>query len=134
MSRRRRCYLTDYRDYDEHHLARLYNKASLHGIDCFFMQVRRRPSILEHPIASASDTGRTWYGYSAYHPETIVKMLGIFRVFYNYCLASEDSRTPAMRACQGQDRLGRHHLLSIGAKKYGEHRAPQNLYIPLRNG
>lgn len=91
------CYLTDYRDYDEHHLARLYNKASLHGIDCFFMQVRRRLSILERPIASASDTGRTWYGYSAYNPETIVKMLGIFRVFYNYCLAGKDSRTPAMR-------------------------------------
>ena len=91
------CYLTDYNDYDENHLARLYNKASLHGIDQFFMQVRRRLSILERPIASASSGGRTWYGYSAYNPESIVKMLGIFRVFYNYCLAGQDGKTPAMR-------------------------------------
>lgn len=91
------CYLTDYKDYDADHLARLYNKASMHAIDCFFMQVRRRLSILERPIGSASSTGRTWYGYSAYNPEIIVKMLGIFRVFYNYCLAGQDKKTPAMR-------------------------------------
>lgn len=24
-------------------------------------------------------------------------MLGIFRVFYNYCLAGQDKKTPAMR-------------------------------------
>ncbi len=91
------CYLTDFGDYDADHLARLYNKASLHAIDCFFMQVRRRLSILERPIASASNAGRTWYGYSAYNPAMIVKMLGIFRVFYNYCLAGQDGKTPAMR-------------------------------------
>lgn len=91
------CYLTDYNDYDLDHLARLYNKASLHAIDCFFMQVRRRLSILERPIGSASSKGRAWHGYSAYNPETIVKMLGIFRVFYNYCAVGQDKKTPAMR-------------------------------------
>lgn len=91
------CYLTDYKDYDRDHLARLYNKASLHAIDCFFMQVRRRLSILERPITTASGFNRTWYGYSAYNPETVVKMLGIFRVFYNYCVAGQDKNTPAMR-------------------------------------
>lgn len=91
------CYLTDVNDYDDDHLAWLYNKASLHAIDCFFMQVRRRLSILERPISTASRAGRTWYGYSAYNPETIVKILGIFRTFYNYCLAGQDGKTPAMR-------------------------------------
>ena len=91
------CYLTDYKDYEAGHLARLYNKASLHAIDRFFMQVRRRLSIMERPIGSASSGGRSWNGYSAYNPETIVKMLGIFRVFYNYCLAGQDKNTPAMR-------------------------------------
>lgn len=91
------CYLTDYGDYDENHLARLYNKASLHAVDRFFMQVRRRLSILERPMGSSSNAGRTWYGYSAYNPKTIVKMLGIFRVYYNYCLAGQDGKTPAMR-------------------------------------
>ena len=91
------CYLTDYRDYDQDHLARLYGKASLHAIDRFFMQVRRRLSLLERPIQSSSARGRTWFGYSAYNPGVIVKLLGIFRVFYNYCLAGEDKKTPAMR-------------------------------------
>ncbi|MDH2916882.1 MAG: hypothetical protein PXX77_08410 [Gallionella sp.] len=91
------CYLTDYKDYDADHLARLYNKASMHAIDRFFMQVRRRLSILERPIGTASSMNRMWHGYSAYNPETIVKMLGIFRVFYNYCLAGQDKKTPAMR-------------------------------------
>lgn len=91
------CYLTDFGDYDIDHLARLYNKASLHAIDSFFMQVRRRLSILERPIGSASAAGRTWYGYSAYNPAMIVKMLGIFRVFYNFCLSGQDGKTPAMR-------------------------------------
>lgn len=91
------CYLTDFGDHDADHLARLYNKASLHAIDCFFMQVRRRLSILERPIANSSSAGRTWYGYSAYNPAMIVKMLGIFRVFYNFCLSGQDGKTPAMR-------------------------------------
>jgi len=91
------CYLTDYGDYDEDHQAWLYNKASMHGIDCFFMQVRRRLSLLERPIASASSTGRTWHGYSAYNPAVIVKLLEIFRVYYNYCLTGKDKQTPAMR-------------------------------------
>ena len=72
-------------------------KASLHGIDRFFMQVRRRLSLLERPIATASKSRRMWYGYSAYNPTNIVKLLGIFRVFYNYCATGKDGKTPAIR-------------------------------------
>jgi hypothetical protein len=91
------CYLTDTGKYDDDHLAWLYNKASLHTIDRFFMQVRRRISLLERPIASASSTGRRWHGYNAYNPAVIVKLLDIFRVFYNYIEAGMDKNTPAMR-------------------------------------
>jgi len=91
------CYLTNHKDYDEEHQAWLYNKASMHAIDCFFMQVRRRLSLLERPISSASSTARRWFGYSAYNPESIIKLLDIFRVYYNYCLAGKDKQTPAMR-------------------------------------
>lgn len=108
------CYLTDYKDYDEDHLARLYNKASLHAIDCFFMQVRRRLSILERPIGSASSKGRSWYGYSAYNPETIVKMLGIFRVFYNYCLVGQDKETPAMRLGLAKGKVSLEDIIYFG--------------------
>jgi hypothetical protein len=90
-------YLTDFDDYDIDHLARLYRKASLRGIDRFFMQVRRRVSILERPIATASSGGRTWHGYSAYSPLVVERLLRLFRVYYNYCQVGDDGMTPAMR-------------------------------------
>lgn len=90
-------YLTDFGDYEESHLAHLYLKGSLHGIDRFFMQVRRKLSLLERPIGTPSRMGRTWYGYSPYQPENIEKVLEIFRVYYNFCLAGKDGDTPAMR-------------------------------------
>lgn len=93
------CWLTDLQDrsYSEEHQARLYARASLHGIDRFFMQVRRRISLLERPIDSASSEGRKWYGYSAYNPAMVGKVLDIFRVFYNYVEGGQDKQTPAMR-------------------------------------
>lgn len=90
-------YLTDMGDYEVEHLARLYARASLHGIDRFFMQVRRMLSMTERPIGTASNRGRTWYGYSPYNPIWMIKMLDIFRVFYNYCKVGNDGMTPAMR-------------------------------------
>lgn len=93
------CWLTDLQDrsYDTDHIASLYSKATLHGIDRFFMQVRRRLSLLERPISSSSSEGRKWYGYSAYNPAMVGKLLDIFRVFYNYVEFGDDKKTPAMR-------------------------------------
>ena len=91
------CYLTDTDKYDEDHMAWLYNKASLHAIDRFFMQARRRVSLLERPISTPSSMGRKWHGYSPYNPEGVIKMLDIFRVFYNFVEAGKDKATPAMR-------------------------------------
>lgn len=81
----------------DNHMARLHLKASLHAIDRFFMQIRRRLSLLERPIGTSSKAGRTWYGYSAYNPENIVRLLDIFRVYYNYCLPDKNGKTAAMR-------------------------------------
>jgi transposase-like protein len=93
------CWLTDLHDqaYDEDHLAKLYSKATLHGIDRFFMQARRRLSLLERPIASSSNEGRKWYGYSPYNPAIVGKVLDIFRIFYNYIELGDDKQTPAVR-------------------------------------
>jgi hypothetical protein len=91
------CYLTDIQGYDEDHLAWLYNKASLHAIDCFFMQVRRRLSLLERPISSSASPGRRWFGYGPYKPIMVGKLLDIFRVFYNFVEVGKNKQTPAMR-------------------------------------
>jgi hypothetical protein len=91
------CYLTDFGDYDIDQLAWLYNKASLHAIDRFFMQVRRKLALLERPFATASDYRRQWHGYSPYNPFMMTKAVTIFRTHYNYCQAGGDGQTPAMR-------------------------------------
>jgi hypothetical protein len=91
------CYLTDIQGYDEDHLAWLYNKASLHAIDRFFMQVRRRLSLLERPISSSASLGRRWFGYGPYKPVMVGKLLDIFRVFYNFVEVGRNKQTPAMR-------------------------------------
>ena len=92
------CHLTDFKDYDDDHLARLYRKASLHGIDRFFMVVRRRLSLLERPISTSSSGGRTWFGYSSYNPSHVASVLDIFRTYYNYCFLGDGAKeTAAMK-------------------------------------
>lgn len=92
------CLLTDVGDLDEDHLARLCLRASLHGVDSFFNQVRRRVGPLERGIHSQGNAGRVWNGYAPYDPSQAQKLLDIFRVIRNYILVSEkDKQTPAMR-------------------------------------
>ena len=91
------CYLTDYKDYDEDHQARLFLKATLHPIDRFFMLLRRRVNMLERSLSTASKAGRQWHGYSAYQPGNIEKLLDTFRTYYNFGIVGGDKKTPAMR-------------------------------------
>jgi transposase-like protein len=94
------CWLTPHSEFDENHVARLCNMASLHGIDVFFQKVRRRIQLLERPISSSGNGGRTWNGYAAYNPSMVVKFLEIFRVVHNYVDVRKDKdekSTPAMR-------------------------------------
>jgi hypothetical protein len=61
------------------------------------MQLRRRVSLAERPIATASRQFRKWYGYSPYDPGVLAQVLEIYRVFYNYIAVGRDKQTPAMR-------------------------------------
>jgi transposase-like protein len=81
---KRVCHLTEFGDYDEDHLAALMDKASLHGIDRFFAQVRNSLSLLARAPSSASNAGRVWYQRNAYDPEVAAMLLDIYRVHYNY--------------------------------------------------
>jgi len=92
-------WLTDLKDhaYDDFELAELYLRASLHGIDRFFMQMRRLTSLLERPIATSSSARRLWYAYAPYSPLVVAQLVEIFRVYYNYIKAGKDKKTPAMR-------------------------------------
>jgi transposase-like protein len=89
------CYLTDTQGYDDDHKAWLYNKASLHSIDRFFMMARRRLQLLERPSTSGRP-GQRFYIYSPYDPGVVAKLLDIFRVWYNYVF-HVSKQTAAMR-------------------------------------
>jgi transposase-like protein len=78
------CWITEHEAFDEDHVAWLYNKATLHGVDSFFEKVRRRISLFERTMRSSANDGRTWNGYSAYNPAMVGKLLDIFRVVHNY--------------------------------------------------
>ncbi|MHB8446814.1 MAG: hypothetical protein ACYC9P_02640 [Rudaea sp.] len=72
-------------------------RATLRAIDRYFMQVRRKISVLERPLRTSSAQLHAWYGYNAYSPRVVMQVLEIFRVVYNFHLAGNDKRTPAQR-------------------------------------
>jgi DNA polymerase III epsilon subunit-like protein len=74
----------DLKDWDLDHLARIYNRVSMHALDGFFEAVRNKISSLRRPDPSSSDTGKRYYQYSNYNPALIVKFLTIYRFYYNY--------------------------------------------------
>jgi transposase-like protein len=90
-------YQTDLGDYDEDLVADMYMRASLAGIDRFFMQSRRRSSYLERGIHTSSRSGGVWHGYAPYDPRMIGKSLDMLRFFYNYVQVGKNKETPAMR-------------------------------------
>jgi hypothetical protein len=90
------CYLSDRGDLDPKVLADYLLDVRMNALDRFFMQVRRRLSVLERPIASPS-SNRRWHGYAVYNPTVVMRLLEIFRVTYNVALVGEDGKTPAMR-------------------------------------
>lgn len=89
------CWLTEHQDFDIEHQAWLYNKASLHGVDSFFQQIRRRVAMLERAIHSSSSAGRTWNGYGAYNPAMVTKLLLIAKTFHNYIYIRKGEKTTA---------------------------------------
>ncbi len=115
------CLLTDVTDYDKQRLAIILDRASLHGIDRFFMQARRLMSITERPISSASNTGRKWQQYGAYKPSVLAQLLDIFRVHYNYCKAGDDGKTPAMRLGLARSVLGEEVILRHQSRTLDEY-------------
>jgi len=86
------------KDVDE--ITPLMVMATLNATDRFFLSLRRRITFFERSISSASaikSVGSKWSGYAAYNPAVLVKLLEIFRVYYNFVLTGKDGKTPAQR-------------------------------------
>lgn len=91
------CFLTDRESLPLRKRAAFHLYGSLHGIDRFFMVLRRRCALLERPIKTASNTGRAWYSGNPYRPWVVESLLNMMRVAYNYHWVGKDKKTPAMR-------------------------------------
>lgn len=107
------------------HYARLYLKASLTGVDRFFMQVRRALTIAERGITSASSDKRVWYGKSAYNPDVLVKLIELFRTNFNYVEVGEDGQTPAMRLGLAKGPIAPDDIIYFQPTPAGRKRSPQ---------
>lgn len=90
-------HLTDRPEMSDMRRADLHLWGSMHGIDRFFMVLRRRQSLLERPISSASSTGRTFLGNNPYRPWVVEAVLDLLRTSYNYHHVGQDKKTPAQR-------------------------------------
>ena len=90
------CWLTDDGDYDEDHVARLHLLATLHPIDRFFMQTRRRVSRAERAVVSVRQQRRMWNGYGAYNPRSC-NGISRFTGRITTTVLPERTATPPMR-------------------------------------
>lgn len=127
------CWLTDVdaeevdadkREGQLNHYARLYLKATLTAIDRFFMQVRRGITLAERGVISASADRRLWFGKNAYNPDVLVKLLGIFRTYFNYCEVGEDGQTPAMRLGLARGPVAPEDIIYFSPQPPARRRAP----------
>jgi hypothetical protein len=78
-------------------IAGLVDKATLHPVDRYFMQVRRELAGLERGIAVASNKRRVWYGYTPCNPSMIPKLLDVHWAYYNWIQVGGDGVTRAER-------------------------------------
>lgn len=78
-------------------LAKLMTKATIHPVDAYFNQARRRIAGFERGIPSAANSQRIWHAYSYYNPEMVPKLVTILRFYHNYMLRmGNKNETPAM--------------------------------------
>jgi hypothetical protein len=113
------------------HQALLHLKATLTAVDRFFMQVRRGLTLAERAVASANTDRRLWFGKSAYNPDVLVKVLSIFRTYFNYCEVGQDGKTPAMRLGLARGPVAPEEIIYFQPEAPGRQRATPTKTKPL---
>jgi hypothetical protein len=128
------CWLTDIdppetdameRRHQRDHHALLHLKGTVTAVDRFFMQVRRGLTLAERGIVSASAERRLWFGKNAYNPGVLVKVLSIFRTYFNYCEVGQDGKTPAMRLGLAKGPIAPEAIVYFSPEQPARRRAPQ---------
>lgn len=77
--------------------ARLMRLATLRSVDAYFHKVRSNLRFAARPAHTPSGNGRAWDRHYLYNPETMVKVVEIYRFVHNWMGSSKTKETPAMK-------------------------------------
>jgi len=89
--------LTDRQDMPPDRRARLMRLATLRSVDAYFHKVRSNLRFAARPSHTPSGNGRTWDRHYLYNPETMVKIVEIYRFVHNWMGSVSTKETPAMK-------------------------------------
>lgn len=89
---------TDVSGLDASELASAIMNINDHATNSFIQQIRRRISILERPLVTATGQDKS-YIYANFNPQYAQYALTILRTYYNFCLpfGRKNKKTPAQR-------------------------------------
>lgn len=71
--------------------------ATLRSVDSYFYKVRSNIRFAARPAHTPSGNGRTWDRHYLDKPETMVKIIEIYRFKHNWLGSSTTKKTPAMK-------------------------------------
>lgn len=89
--------LTDRPDMEPDRRARLMRLATLRSVDAYFHKVRSNIRFAARPAHTPSGNGQAWDRHYLYNPETMVKIIEIYRFVHNWIGSSKTKETPAMK-------------------------------------
>lgn len=91
--------LTDRGEMSPDRRARLMRLATLRSVDAYFHKVRSNLRFAARPAHTPSGNGRTWDRHYLYNPETMVKLVEIYRFTHNWMGKpnAKNEKTPAMK-------------------------------------
>lgn len=89
--------LTDRPNMPSDRRARLMRLATLRSVDQYFHKVRSNLRFAARPGHTPSANGRTWDRHYLYNPETMVKIIEIYRFVHNWMGSHKTKETPAMK-------------------------------------
>lgn len=89
--------LTDRPSMPNDRRARLMRLATLRSVDSYFHKVRSNLRFAARPGHTPSGNGQTWDRHYLYNPETMAKIVEIYRFKHNWIGSSSTKTTPAMK-------------------------------------
>ena len=96
---------------DPDRVARLLRLGTLRSVDAYFHKVRS--NLRAATRAGTSATGRRWDRYYYYRPETLAKVIEIYRFTHNWMGTSKTKKTPAMRLGLARGKIYERDLFSF---------------------